>query len=267
MITIQVHTLGNGTPEIAVVGSVHGDEACGKEAIEQFVSDDPDVQRPVKLIVANEEALAADVRYTDTDLNRAFPGDADSDMYEERLAAKLVEALQGLRVLDLHATKSYDEPFAIIPELTPTTADLIQATGVDHAVDMSAFSGNDLIGHCGGILVECGPLGTEQAAEQAYQVVRNFLAAHGVIDETVERTDPPVFRGAEKVEKPEAYDLLVDNFERVDAGQAYAENDHDVKTADRPFYPVLMSETGYQDILGFRAERVGRLSEIREDQR
>uniref|UniRef100_UPI000ABCAF2C succinylglutamate desuccinylase/aspartoacylase domain-containing protein n=1 Tax=Haloferax profundi TaxID=1544718 RepID=UPI000ABCAF2C len=86
---MRIYELGDGTPEVSVVGSIHGDEPCGARAIERFVAEDPDVERPVKLIVANEEALDADVRYLDEDLNRAFPGDPHAENHERRLAYDL----------------------------------------------------------------------------------------------------------------------------------------------------------------------------------
>ena len=60
---MRIHELGEGTPEVTVVGSIHGDEPCGERAIERFIEADPAVERPVKLLVANEAALDAGVRY------------------------------------------------------------------------------------------------------------------------------------------------------------------------------------------------------------
>jgi predicted deacylase len=265
VIPVQVHTLGDGDPDVAVVGSIHGDERCGKKAIERFLDSDLDIQKPVKLIVANEKALAANTRYLDTDLNRVFPGDPDSSSHEKQLAAALIDEVQGCTVLDLHSTKSYDRPFAIVSGVTATTTELIQATGVDQAVDMAAFSEGDLITHCDGVLVECGPLGSQDAVDQAYEVLRNFLAAYGVIEDTHQYTNPDLFRGTAKIPKPEPYHLQVENFEQVETGQVYAENDSDTLTADEAFYPVLMSETGYADILGFHAEKLGTLSAVKAE--
>src|SRR6056297_3042327 len=110
---MRIETLGNGEPEIAVIGAIHGDEPSGQRAVEGLMEDPPDVERPVKLIVVNEEALAADERYLDEDLNRAFPGDPDADTHEGRLAARLTDALEGTVALSLHSTQSYPKPFAI----------------------------------------------------------------------------------------------------------------------------------------------------------
>src|SRR6056297_3088905 len=116
---MRVERLGEGEPTIAVVGSIHGDEPCGRDGIEAVLSDPPAMSQPVKFIVVNEEALAAGERYLELDLNRVFPGDSDSDVYEERLAAALTEELRDCTVLSLHSTQSYDGMFALVDEVTP----------------------------------------------------------------------------------------------------------------------------------------------------
>ncbi len=260
---MHVYTLGDGDPDTAIVAGVHGDEVCGVAAVDRFRSSDITVRKPVKLIVANEEALELGERYVDTDLNRAFPGNPDSSLHEERLAHRLVEELSGLSaVLDLHSTQSYDQPFAVVSTLNTATASLIPATGVEHVADFSALGGNSLIDHCDGVVVECGLTGSDQAAENAYQVMMNFLAAHGVIDRRFTMTDPALYRITDRVPKEANYTLAVENFERVENGQMYAHGETGELVADEPFYPVLMSENGYSDILGFRAEKMGTLSEV-----
>ena len=44
---MRIYELGDGTPEVAVVGSIHGDEPCGAVAIARLVAEDPPVRRPV----------------------------------------------------------------------------------------------------------------------------------------------------------------------------------------------------------------------------
>ena len=78
---MDVYELGEGEPEVAVVGAIHGDEPCGARAIRRLLDADPEFERPVRLIVANEAALDAGVRYLDADLNRGCPGDPESDAH------------------------------------------------------------------------------------------------------------------------------------------------------------------------------------------
>jgi len=96
---MEVTKLGEGEAEYVVVGSVHGDEPCGKQAIKRFIESGYDLQEPVKFIIANEEALEQDKRFLDVDLNRNFPGDSESNEHEERLAAKIMKEIKGKRFL------------------------------------------------------------------------------------------------------------------------------------------------------------------------
>ncbi|MFB6147588.1 MAG: succinylglutamate desuccinylase/aspartoacylase family protein [Candidatus Nanohaloarchaea archaeon] len=98
---MRINRLGDGKAEYTVVGSLHGDEPCGKKAIERFLSEDWEVKKPVKFIVANEEALERGVRYIDNDINRVFPGDPESDRHEEQLASEVMREVVGTRVLDI----------------------------------------------------------------------------------------------------------------------------------------------------------------------
>jgi len=111
---LKVETLGDGEPEYAVIGGIHGDEPCGKNAVERFLDSDFEVQKPVKMIIANEKAFDEDTRFTDCDLNRSFPGDLESNLYEERLATRILEEVEDLKILDLHSTRSHKEIFAAL---------------------------------------------------------------------------------------------------------------------------------------------------------
>ena len=110
---MRVEQLGEGEPEIAIVGGIHGDEPCGVRAIERILDDRPAITRPVKLVVANEEALERDVRYIDADLNRTFDAEAPPDAHERQLADELSAEIRGTTTLSIHSTQSYREPFAI----------------------------------------------------------------------------------------------------------------------------------------------------------
>lgn len=262
---MDVETRGNGDPVLTVIGGVHGDEPCGPRGIERVLSRYDRFEEAARFIVANEEALEQRVRYCDADLNRVFPGNPDSDMHEERLAARLKTALEP-PVLDLHSTESFDEPFATVPAVTPETVRMARATGTDRVVAFSPPDGDTLLDHVTGAGVECGLQQTDSAVENAERIIRNVLATLNAIDEPTPDTDPVLFRVNGTVQKQEPHRLLADNFERVEQGEVFAEgkDSGEQRRADAPFYPILMSEGGYEDILGFTAERVGPLSDVIE---
>ena len=266
---MDVHDLGEGEPEVAVVGAIHGDEPCGARAVRRLRDADLDVERPVRLIVANEAALDAGVRYLDADLNRVFPGDPDAESHEMRLAAELLDALDGCSTLAIHSTQSYAGPFAVVDSMDEVARGVAPHLPVDAVIQTDAFTEGRLIEHPHTLEVEAGLQGSEAAADNAYWLARAFLAATGAIsapgaDDVLDaggREDVSVFRLRERIPKPdaEAYEVFARNFERVEAGERFAAADGEPLLADEPFYPVLLSSNGYRDQFGYVADRVGTL--------
>ena len=266
---MDVYELGEGEPEVAVVGAIHGDEPCGARALRRLLAADPDVERPVRLIVANEPALDAGIRYLDVDLNRVFPGDSASDQHEERLAADLLAAVEGCTTLAIHSTQSYPEPFAVIDSMDEVARATAPHLPVDAVIQTDAFTEGRLIEHPHTIEVEAGLQGSESAADNAYWLTRAFLAATGALpapgaEDVVDaggREDVAVFRLRDRIPKPaaEEYEVFARNFERVEAGDRFAAADGEPLRAAEPFYPVLLSPYGYRDQFGYVADRVGTL--------
>jgi predicted deacylase len=266
---MRIHQLGEGTPEVAVVGAIHGDEPCGSRAIDRLVADDPDVERPVKLIVANEEALERGVRYVDEDLNRAFPGDPDASTHEGRLAYDLAREARGCTTLSIHSTQSYAKPFAVVKATDAVTRAVCPRLPVDTVVETDEYTQGRLIELPHVLEVEAGLQGSDEAAENALELALAFLAATGVGGDprgkggaTVdgdEADGPTVFRLERPIPKPTGsrYEVFADNFELVTAGEAFAAVDGDPLQADADFYPVLLSAYGYEDLFGYVADRVG----------
>lgn len=267
---MRVEQLGEGTPEVAVVGAIHGDEPCGAKAIERILENPPGVKRSVKLIVANERALERGERYVDTDLNRAFPGDPESEYYEDRLAADLLNELEGCTVLALHSTQSTAEPFALVDAVDETARTIVPSLPVTKLVETGPYTEGRLVAFVPTIEVECGLQGSETAAENAYHVIVAFLRATDALDEVPnDRPDKwnedravTVYRLTEPVGKPvetDEYEVLVDNFESVESGATFALANGKPVAAPDSFYPVLMSPYGYETMFGYKADRVGRL--------
>jgi hypothetical protein len=266
---MRIHTLGEGTPEVAVVGAIHGDEPCGARAIERLVADDPDVERPVKLIVANEAALERGVRYVDEDLNRAFPGDPEAETHEGRLAYDLAREVRGCTTLSIHSTQSHAEPFAVVKATDAVTRAVVPRLPIDVVVETDEYTQGRLVELPHVVEVEAGLQGSEAAAENALELALAFLSATGVGGDprgegaaTVdpdERADPTVFRLERPIPKPpgSGYEVFAENFRRVEADEVFAAVDGEPLRAETAFYPVLLSAYGYEDVFGYVADRVG----------
>lgn len=261
---MRVETLGEGDPEVAIVGGIHGDEPCGPRAVEDIIESAPDVQRPVKLIVANEKALEASVRYVEEDLNRAFPGDPDAGTHEGRLAHELLTEIRGCEILSLHSTQSYAAPFALVDEMDGHARSICPYLSVEAVVETAGYSTGRLIAYPNVVELECGIQRSAAATENAKQLAREFLVATGVLSGTASsgRHHPlPVFRLERQIPKPsgENYEVFVENFERVAEGEPIAAADGEELLADVPFYPILLSAYGYENEFGYAGDLVGRL--------
>lgn len=258
---MRIEKLGEEEPEYAVMACVHGDEPCGKKAWERFRQEDWDLQKPVKFVLANPEALEKGERFVEEDLNRAFPGDLESDIHEERRAAEIIEELEGLKVIDIHSTMSRPVPFGVLDEPNEIALELTKSTGLKNFADFTQMEGNGLIAGLDAVCVECGPQRTEGAAEMAYKILVNFLAAEDVIDADYQKSNSNVYQVYQGVEG-RGYEFVGENFEKVEKGEVFARKNGDELVAEEDFYPVLMSTDGYEDMVGFKAENVEKTKQL-----
>jgi predicted deacylase len=253
---------GPDSPSVAVVAGVHGDEPSGVRAVRRLraaaEAGDLELERGVLFAIANPPAVAAGERYLDSDMNRSFPGDTDGNR-EERLAAALVEKTRGMLTLSLHATHSSADPIAMLDSRQPGLLEYAAALPVPYVVDHANgepgthSETNDVL------TVEAGAQGTEAAAATAEKLALEFLKEADVLPGTPDSTDSSYFSMADPVPKPpsEAYELLVENFERVEAGQVFARAAGEPLRAAETFYPILMSAYGYEDVFGYTGEWLG----------
>lgn len=248
---MKITEKGPDEPEAAVVAAIHGDEPCGRKAVERFLEEDQEFQKGVKFVIANEKALEKEERFIDTDLNRCFPGNNESSQHEERLAADLLEELEGLKVLVLHSMEKFEEVFSLV---NGNEKHLLKATGVEKTVNVEPLGEGSIEKYLEAVSVETGEKGSEQAVENSYKVMKNFLAYFDVIDERSQDKMPELFEMYEKVSGD--FEFLAENFQRVEKGEKYAENQEEELRADEVFYPILMSSEGYEDILGFKGRRI-----------
>ncbi|MFB6153384.1 MAG: succinylglutamate desuccinylase/aspartoacylase family protein [Halodesulfurarchaeum sp.] len=254
--------------DVVIIGGIHGDEPSGVRAIRRVIESNADLQRPVKLVVANPPAVASHRRYLDADMNRVFPGDPESEVRERRLAAALLDEIEESGVvLSLHSTHSYDDPIAFVSRTATTAQGLAARLPVAHVVDPTPCLQNSFPASAPVISIEAGRKLTEEATENATDIVEAFLRLIDALPGEVPDTEPTYYTMTEAVSKhPEmTYDLEVENFELVEQGATVATSEARTYEASESFVPILMSETGYDEILGYKGEIAGEtLSEARE---
>jgi succinylglutamate desuccinylase len=258
---MEVTVKGPGEPEIGVIYCTHGNETAGKEAVEKLLREEPGFRKAVKFVFANEKAFQQGERFIDTDLNRSFPGDPESESYEERLAARLVQELQGLNNLDLHETVSEPVPFALFTNKDQETLDALGSTGVGKAVEISYTPGCGVNSY-GGVEVETGPRGTEESVEMAYRVLERFLVNQGALEGEKRFSEPEIYSVYSEVDRPEGdWETCVENFEKIGEGDEIAASESGEQVfSSESFTPVLFSES-YPEIFGFKAVRLEKVEE------
>lgn len=230
---------------------VHGDEKSGWEAIKKLRNSDYNFNKPVKVVLANEKAYEKDQRFVDVDMNRVFPGDPDSDRYEERVAAELLEEVGDLKIIDLHSTASEDAPFAIVEYPSDSQLEMLRSLGLDEVADMTHVGAKNP--ELEFVAAEVSEK-SENPGEDAYEILVNFLAAEGVIDSEYELSEPEIFRVYE-TEEGKNFEFIAQNFQKVEEGEVFAKKKDEQKVADEDFYPVLMSTDGYEEMIGFKAKK------------
>jgi len=263
---VYVEQIGSGPPEVAVVGAIHGDEPAGAHAVEELLAADLDLAGSVTLVLANEEALDRGVRYLETDLNRAFPPQGTdaaafefADAHEGRLAERLYDLLSDKLTLAIHSTQSHPEPFAVVVEPDTRRLEVCAALPVMAVVDSTELSEGRMLEALPTVEVEVGHQGSAAAARNAVELSRAFLAATGAVGAPTTTARKPLYRLDRPIPKPVArdYEVVVDNFEVVRAGEPFARANGEPRSADTPFVPVLVSAEGYEDVFGYAATRTG----------
>lgn len=254
---MNIIDIGEKKPEAFVIGAIHGDEKCGPKAIRKILNDKLYPSNlSIRFIIANERALYKSKRYIDCDLNRAFPGDKDSDKHEEVLAHDIWESIDKKSpLLSLHSSVSTDKVFAIVSSFSESIKKIVSYINTDKIVLNNKFHlGNlslELGDNC--IELECGMKGKEETVENAVNETVSFLRAVNNNPKNVSKFD--VYK-LFKVINGESYTPVKENFSLVEEGDVFARKGKRELVSDEDFYPVLMSENGYKDKLGFKSRKL-----------
>ncbi len=112
--------------KILVIGGMHGNEPLGPAVVKLFQENPVE---NVDVVLANEQAIAADCRFVKQDLNRSFPGDITSKVYEQKRTAELLAQAEAYDVvLDFHNTFCSDNDCGFVGDTAPQS--LYDATWV-----------------------------------------------------------------------------------------------------------------------------------------
>lgn len=171
-------------PKVLILGSVHGNERCGAEALPTIFSL-PLIRGSLTCVVGNPEAFKSNVRYLEADLNRQFDnGNLSSAADRRRREYSIAQDLKVLIneadiLLDIHASTSMDStPFVICESPALPLAQNLSIPYIVSGFDRVQPGGTDwFAGQVGkiGICVECGYLGDPKTTDFATMTATRLL--------------------------------------------------------------------------------------------
>jgi len=132
--------------KITIVCSLHGEEEFSARVFEYF-NERLSEFSGLKLILANEPALAKQERFLEQDLNRSFPG-KESGNAEEKLAHAILQKIgEEDYLLDIHTSISDLEMTPILTSYNEKTKTIVNALDSDKVVFVkSPLADKSLIG-------------------------------------------------------------------------------------------------------------------------
>lgn len=263
-------TLNDTSGDILIIGGVHGDEPCGWDSITDFYRENyQNLQRPVTFLLANPHAAFADQRYLDTDLNRQFGAHhtPNKNHHETKLATHISDIIPDFDlVISLHSTRSTNEPFAVFgPPTSKNALQLLQRVGVSKAVSIPRKNQRgSLITYPQVVEFECGFQQSSDAVANAKRIITDAIAFIDGLEchDSTPQSDVRIFELGEHIPKPDGENLSVkvSNLRTVPENEIVAETDTEQFYAPESFAPILVSENGYQNILGYSGTEAGWLS-------
>lgn len=246
----KVEKIGKGNPVVGVVASIHGDETCGLQVLDELRRYENEINGTLYLITANLPAIDANKRFIEANLNRVFPGKKDGCL-EERIAFGLCSVLKECDyVLDIHSTSYKTEPFAISTCDTEKQYLLSSYTNLKKYVIMTekVANGKSLIDYVNdnngfGLSFEAGTHLTEEAKENAIAITLNFLANLGLIDLDFQKSNPKKYYVIDALKSPSIAFQSVDltNFSLCKNKQIIGYDSNILLIANRNFYPILFT--------------------------
>jgi len=214
--------------DILFLGATHGDEKVGVKALQRL-----EESNKFDWLLANEEAYKEGKRFLEIDMNRAAPGNIDSEKYEERRVAEILRKFNSYNyVVDIHGTVANSGLFIILTKLS--FDDLLLALQFDIPniviwLPKEKKATGPLVEFAQpGIEIECGPKESEAVTEELTEKLKTFLNNYNEPITKDNLKGKSIFWVEGKIEKSS---VPLKDFELT-------------KVEGEEFYPLLVGEYG-----------------------
>lgn len=220
------------------VVATHGNETIGVEALDKLRYEG--VIEKNRVLIGNPKAFLQRKRYVEADLNRVFPGNKKSRVYEERLACKILEHAQGFfGVIDIHGTNDTTGTFIIVSNPTPKNLALARLFDIKNIVLWPTTSGRATGAltrfiRCG-IGIECGSQNEPHTQEKLIRILRHYL--NGVAPKNKKR-----------------YFLVYDKLPVGEGEQKKFKSFQEITLGREKFFPLMVDR--YQNIKCYKMKEI-----------
>jgi len=262
--------LNDAGGDLLVIAGIHGDEPGTWKGMIDFYRDYADqLTKPVTFLFANPYAAQNQTRFVQTDLNRNFGSgyNPKESSFEMRLAGHLHTIIERFDVVvSLHSTQSTNEPFALFGmPIKKSVLDVIRRVGISKAVLIKQENQRgSLVTYPNVIEFECGKQHSETAKENSKRIIRDAIASIDGLEKenNYPQNDVKIFEMKNPILKSGDgdFNIYVESLKNVLEGELVAESASKKLIAPKQFTPILMSENGYDDILGYYGTELGWLS-------
>lgn len=163
--------------------ATHGDEGFSLGLLKNLGKQFPKEKFGYDWIIGNPKALEKKRRFIETDLNRSAPGNINSQVYEEKRAAEIVEMSNDYDfVIDIHCSASNCGLISIITYPTFQNLTLAASLGIKRNVIWYAKSSLEKgpltqFVKCPAIEIECGPKNDENTQKKLADILKEFIIA------------------------------------------------------------------------------------------
>ena len=170
--------------KVLFIAATHGNEQASVDVMQKIEKAYPKAEYGYDWITGNPEAYKRNQRFVEQDLNRSAPGDMNSQVYEQKRAAEIIELSKSYdAVIDLHWTASHCEIVTIIPNPTEQNIELAKSIGLKRNVtwySQSSEIAGPLVQHieAPAIEIECGPIDSPVVVAKLYKIIETFLQAN-----------------------------------------------------------------------------------------
>ena len=167
--------------KILIISALHGNETFSVNVLDSLTRKLATEKHNYKWIIGNPRAAKLHTRFTQSDLNRVAPGNKDSNTYEEKRAAELIEmSKKHSLILDIHGTDAKTGIFTLITNPTIEnfllSAVLPISKVVIWAAKISIKTGPvTQFTHCPAVEIECGPKSSPIVSKQLYSSLSKFI--------------------------------------------------------------------------------------------